>query len=318
MKLEDIKNISVIGAGLMGHGIGLTYALGGYKVTLSDVSEEILSNAMSYIRDDLKTLAENGVISQNVIEETLSRITTTTELKKATKDADFVTEAAAEDFEVKRRIFNNLDALCPKHTIFGSNTSSMLLRDIASQCKRKDKILITHWMNPPYIVPVVEVVRGDGTSDETIEVIYALLKKVKKMPIKILKETPGFIINRVQCGLLREVWSLWQQGIASPEDIDLAVKGSFGFRLAAIGPLETCDLAGLDLWYGIGSRLLKVISDAHEPPEALKRKVEAGELGLKTGKGFFDYSVRYSDKGQDERVKARDKKFIQLLKLLYS
>jgi len=319
VQLEDIRNISVIGAGIMGHGIGLTYALGGYKVALNDVSEAILNNAMNHIRNDLKTFAENSVISQDMIEETLSHLTTTTNLEKAVKDADFVTEAVAENTEVKRKIFSNLDVSCPKHTILASNTSSLLLRDFASQCKRKDKILITHWVNPPHIVPVVEVVRGEETSDETMEVIYALLKKVKKVPVKILKETPGFIINRIQMAMLREVWSIWQQGIVSPEDIDLVVKGSLGFRLAAIGPLETCDLGGLDIFYAVASQLLKVISDDHEPPEELKRMVEeAGELGLKTGKGFFDYNIGYFAKGQDESVKARDKKFIQLLKLLYS
>lgn len=318
MQLEDIRNISVIGAGLMGHGIGLTYALGGYRVVLNDTREVILSNALSYIRNDLKTLAENGVISQDMIEETLSRLTTTTNLKKAVKDADFVTEAAVEDAEVKREIFSHLDVFCPEHAIFASNTSSLVLRDFTSQCRRKDRILITHWFNPPHIVPVVEVVRGEETSDETMEVVYALLQKVKKVPVKILKEIPGFVVNRIQVGMFREVWSLWQQGIASPEDIDLAVKGSFGFRLAAIGPLATCDLGGLDLWYGIANRLFKVINDAHQPPEALKRKVGAGELGVKTGKGFFDYKTDYFTKGQEESVKARDKKFIQLLKLLYS
>ena len=317
MQIEDIRNISVIGAGIMGHGIGLTYAMSGYKVALNDISEAILNNAMSHIRNDLKTFAESGLISQDMIEETLSRITTTNKLEEAVQDADFVTETVAEDVEVKRKIFSDLDVLCPKHTILASNTSSLTLRDFASQCKRRDKILITHWFNPPHIVPVVEVVRGEETSDETMELIYALLKKVKKVPVKIMKEIPGFVVNRIQAGMMREVWSLWQQGIASPEDIDLAVKGSFGFRLAAIGPLETCDLGGLDIWYALTKHLFKVINDAHEPPEELKRMVEAGELGVKTGKGFFDYSVHYFAKGQDESVKARDKKFIQLLKLLY-
>jgi len=318
VQLEDIKNISVIGAGTMGHGIGLTYALGGYKVVLNARRETTLSNALRQIRNDLSTFADSGLISQDMIEATLSRITTTNKLKEAVKEADFVTETVAEDVEVKRKVFSDLDVLCPEHTILASNTSTLVMSDFASQCKRKDKILLTHWMNPPHIVPAVEVVRGEETSSETIELIYALLKKVKKVPVKVLKEIPGLVINRIQAALVREVLSLWQQGVASPEDIDLAVKGSFGFRLAAIGPLETCDLGGLDIWHKVTHNLFKVISDVHEPPEEFDRMVEAGELGLKSGKGFFDYSVSYFDKGQDERVKARDKKFIQLLKLLYS
>lgn len=317
MQLKDIKNISIIGAGIMGHGIGLTYALAGYNVTLNARRETTLINAMRHIRNDLKTFADSSLIPQDTIKETLSRLTTTTDLKKAVKDADFVTETIVEEVEVKRKIFTDLDAFCPEHTIFASNTSSLVLQDFTSQCRRRDKILITHWFNPPHIVPVVEVVRGEETSDETMELVYALLKKVKKLPVKIFKEIPGFVVNRIQMGMVREVWSLWEQGVASPEDIDLAVKGSFGFRLAAIGPLETCDLAGLDLWYGIADRLFKIINDAHQPPEVLKKKVEAGELGLKSGKGFFDYHIDYFTKGQDKRVKARDRKFIQLLKLLY-
>ena len=317
MQLEDIRNISVIGAGTMGHGIVLTYALGGYEVSLNARRETSLSNALEHIRNDLKTFAENGLISQDMVEETLSRIATTTKLEEAVKDADFVTETIAEDVEAKTRIFASLDVLCPRHTIFASNTSSLLLQDFASLCQRKDKLLLTHWMNPPSIVPAVEVARGEETSDETMELICALLKKVKKIPVKILKEIPGLVINRIQMGLIREVWSLWQQGIASPEDIDMAVKGSFGFRLAAIGPLETCDVGGLDIWSGIADRLFKVISDAHEPPAELKKMVRAGDLGLKSGKGFFDYSIGYFDEGQDERVRTRDNKLIQLLKLLY-
>ena len=214
---------------------------------------------------------------------------------------------------MKADIFNRLDKLCPERTILASNTSSLLLDQFTYGVKRKDRILITHWINPPHIVPAVELVRGPDTSDEVFDVVYALLKKVKKMPVKIDREIPGFVINRLQAALIREVWSLWEQGIASPEDIDLAVKGSFGFRLAAIGPLETCDLGGLGLWYNITDRLFKVISKSEKPPEALRQKVEAGELGLKSGKGFFDYAGRRAD----EAIKLRDTKFIQLLKLMY-
>jgi len=310
MQLEDIRKISVIGVGIMGHGIGLTYALGGYNVTLNARRETSLSNALKHIRYALGTFVEGGLISQDMLEATLSRITTTTHLEEAVKDADFVTEAVPDDTEVKTKLFGDLDVLCPEHTIFASNTATLTLQDFTAQCKRKDKVLTTHWINPPHIVPLVEIAHNEDTSDETVELIYALLKKVKKMPVKILKELPGLVHNRIQDAMIREVWSLWEQGIASPEDIDLIVKGGFGFRLAAIGPLETCDLGDVGGWYEDTSRLFKMISDAKEPPEALKRMVEAGELGLKSGKGFFNYATNYFDKGEDESV-------IQLLKLLY-
>lgn len=318
MQLVDIKKISVVGAGTMGHGIGLVYALGGYQVTLNDLSEAILRNAMNHIRDTLETFAENELLSQDMIEATLSRITTTTDLKEAVRDADFVTEVVREDIEVKKKLFHDLDELCPEHTILASNTSALLLRDIASQCRRKDKTVITHWVNPPHLVPLVEVVRGDDTSDETLELAYDLLKRVNKVPVKIMREIPGFIHNRLQLAFLREVWSLWQQGIASAEDIDLLVKTSLGFRWAAVGPLEAADLGGLDTFYTVASRLFELISDAHEPPEGLKKMVEAGQMGLKSGKGFFNYDVSYFEEGEAQSVRARDKKHIQLLKLWYS
>jgi 3-hydroxybutyryl-CoA dehydrogenase len=316
--LADISNISVIGAGTMGHGIGLTYALRGYRVALNDLNETILGNAMSHIRDELRTLAENELISPDMIEATLSHITTTTNLKEAVRNADFVTEAVWEDVEVKKAVFRDLGMLCPEHTILASNTSALLLRDIASDCQRKDKVIITHWVNPPHLVPLVEVVPGEETSEVTVAIAYNLLKKLKKVPVKIKKEIPGFVLNRLQAALMREVWSLWQQGIASAEDIDLMMKASLGFRWAAIGPLETADLGGLDIFYKVMGRLFKVISDSHEPPEELRKMVEAGKLGLKSGQGFFDYDVSYFEEGEAASVRARDRKHIQLLKLWYS
>lgn len=318
MPLEAIKNVSVIGAGIMGHGIGLTYARHGYRVALNDLNETILTNAMSHIRDELRTLAENELISPDMTETTLARITTTTDLKEAVKDADFVTEAVWEDVELKQKLFRDLEMLCPEHTILASNTSALLLKDIAAYCQRKDKVVITHWVNPPHLVPLVEVVGGEETSAATMELAYNLLKKLKKVPVKIRREIPGFILNRLQAALMREVWSLWQQGIASAEDIDLAMKASLGFRWAAVGPLETADLGGLDIFYKVMGQLFKIISDSHEPPEELKEMIADGKLGLKSGQGFFDYDVSYFEEGEAARVKERDRKHIQLLKLWYS
>ena len=318
MPLADIRKVSVIGAGIMGHGIGLTYARHGYRVALNDLSETILANAMSHIRDELGTLADNELVSPDIIEATLSRITTTTDLKEAVKDTDFVTEAVWEDVELKQKLFRDMETMCPEHTILASNTSALLLKDIAAYCQRKDRVVITHWVNPPHLIPLVELVAGEETSEATMELAGNLLKSINKVPVKIRRETPGFIVNRLQAALLREVWSLWQQGIASAEDIDLAMKASLGFRWAAVGPLETADLGGLDLFYKLTNRLLKMICDSHEPPEELKKMVESGKLGLKSGQGFFDYDVSYFEEGEATAVKERDRKHIQLLKLWYS
>ena len=311
MQLNDIKKIAVIGAGTMGHGIGLTFALRGYHVTLQDRNEEILGRAISLVKNDLETFVECGIASRDVMQKTLANIATTTSLKEASKNADFATEAVTEDVEVKRAIFSELATCCPKRTILASNTSSLTLRDFTSQCERRDRILIVHWVNPPHIAPVVEVVHCEGTSVETVEVVCSLLERVGKKPVRITKEIPGLVHNRIQAGMIREVWALWEQGIASAQDIDLVVQGGFGLRLAANGPLATCDLGGLDIWYATEKQLFKEISDAHEPPERLGDMVKTGDLGVKRGKGFFDYQNSSSSK---EQIKERDRILISLLK----
>lgn len=317
MAQENIKNITVVGSGLMGHGIGLTYALAGYRVTLNDTGEAILENALHHIENNLELFSDNGLIEKEEVGEALARITATSDLEKSVCGADFVTEAIIEDMEAKRNLFRQLDALCPPHTILASNTSSLPVSEFGSGTKREDKQVITHWFNPPHIVPVVEIVRGPQTSDETVDTVCALLKKAKKHPVKVLKEIPGFLVNRVQAAAIREVWSLWEQGVASVEDIDLAIKGSFAFRLASLGPLQICDLGGLDLWYRVNQYLLKFINSSTEPSPGVKEKVDRGELGLKTGKGFYNYSADYSKAGWDGVVQKRDKEFIQRLKDLY-
>ncbi len=312
MTLEEIKRITVVGAGLMGHGIGLAYALGGYEVTINDVSHEILEKALRNIKANLEMLLINKVIDQDLAAQALARIKTNVNLKEAVQEADFVTEAVFEDLELKRKLFQDLDLYSPKNAILASNTSSLLISDFGSGVKREGKVLITHWFNPPHLIPVVEIVCGTNTSPETADLTYALLKKINKIPIRVAKEIPGFLVNRVQMALIREVWSLWEMGIASAEDIDLAIKGSMGLRLASMGPLEICDLGGLDLWFKVAQNLFKEINSSLEPPKLLKEKLERGDLGLKSGRGFFDTKATW-----EEKVRERDKALIQILKLIY-
>lgn len=316
MQLSDIKNVSIIGAGTMGHGFALIYALGGYNVTLNDRNDTILSNAMRRIGDDLRTMADGKLVPPDEVAGTIARITPTASLKEAVKNADFVTEAITEDTTTKKKLFTELDNICPPHAILASNTSSLVLEDYTGQIKRRDKAVITHWVNPPHLVPVVEVLGNAATSEETVQLAMALLKKIKKVPVRLNKAVPGFVINRLQYALLREIWSLWQQGVASAEDLDTIMKGSLGFRWAAIGPIQTSDLGGLDVFYAVSKNLFPVISDAHEAPPELKKLVDEGKLGLKSGEGFFKYSVS-ATKGQDEVVKTRDQKHMQLLKIYY-
>jgi len=315
LRLEDIKNITVIGAGTMGHGIALTYALGGYNVTLQDINADILKKALANVRADLDTLVRYEVITRAQADSAIGNIKTETELKEAVKDADFVTEVVTEKVSVKQAIFSELDKYCPEHTILASNTSSLSTDQFTTQCQRRDKILLTHWINPPHITTIVEVVKCENTSQEAMDVICDLIKKVGKDPVRIMREIPGLVHNRIQMGMIREVWALWEEGIASAEDIDNVVKGGFGLRMASNGPLETCDLGGLDIWYATANSLFGDINDAHTPPERIKKMIEAGELGVKTGKGIFDYKDSAAAKDPAQNIKERDRILIGLLKL---
>ncbi|MDI6761427.1 MAG: 3-hydroxyacyl-CoA dehydrogenase NAD-binding domain-containing protein [Thermodesulfobacteriota bacterium] len=182
-----------------------------------------------------------------------------------------------------------MDKYCPPHTIIASNTSGLSLTEMASGIHRQDRPVITHWWNPPHIIPVVKVVKGQFTSDQTVDLVCQLLKTIGKKPVKILKEVPGFLGNRLQFALYREALACLKEGVASAEDIDTAVKGSFGFRFPTLGPLETSDFGGLDTFLTISQYLFEVIDRSTEPPELLKEMVSQGKLGVKTGEGFFSY-----------------------------
>jgi 3-hydroxybutyryl-CoA dehydrogenase len=313
MELSQIKNVTVIGSGIMGHGIGQTFALGGYGVTLNDISDEILKKAIQQIRFNLDTFLEFGITTPKKAKEALSRIKTDKDLKRAVKESDFVVEVLPEVMELKKRIFKELNLYCPSHTIIASNTSGLSLTEMASETKRQDKVVIAHWWNPPHIIPLVEIVKGRYTSDQTVDLVYQLLTAIGKRPVKILKEVPGFLGNRLQFALYREALACLEEGIATAEDIDTAVKGSFGFRLPTLGPLETSDFGGLDTFLNVAYYLFKEINRSTEPPDILKEKVKQGKLGIKTGEGFYFYSPKKAQ----ERIRERDRQFLQRLKCLY-
>lgn len=313
--MREIRQIAVVGAGLMGHGIGQTFAQKGYSVILYDLNQSILERALVQIRSNIETFVEMGLETKENIEKVLSRIRVSSDLQEAVKEAHFVIEAAPEDLVLKMNLFEAMDRYCLEDAILASNTSTLPISEIGKKVARKERLVITHWFNPPHIVPTVEVVSGERTSPEVTEITLGLLRKIGKRPIKILKEIPGFLINRIQTAMWREILSLLEQGVATPEDIDAGVKGSFGFRLAVVGPLQTMDMGGLDLIYRGMRYLYPLIDRSVDVQKILGEKVERNELGLKTGKGFFQYE-------QEEALalarhsKERDKKLLHLLKTL--
>lgn len=317
MKLEEIKTISVLGAGIMGHGIAQSFLMGGYPVTLYDIDESILETAKAHIEQNLQLFHQADLIKREDIKVVLRRLATTIDLKRAVEGSDFIVEAAPENLELKQELFQRVESFCRENAIIASNTSSLTLTDIGKRVKNKERVVISHWFNPPHIVPTVEVVKGENTSDDTMETTFQLLIKIKKVPVKISRELPGFLVNRIQIAMVREVFDLYEKGIANAEDIDKAVKGSFGFRLASIGPLLTVDLGGVDLWLKVCENLLPQIQSSTESPKALQRLVSQGHHGIKSGKGFYDYTVDFSKAELDEFIQKRDREFLNRLKNLY-
>jgi 3-hydroxybutyryl-CoA dehydrogenase len=295
MGVDQIKRIAIIGAGLMGHGYAQEFALAGYPVQLQSRSEESVQRAMTNIRRNLKLLIRMRVITPQQAEEAPTKIQTTTGLKDAVEDADLVIESVYEDLALKQRIFKELDAVCPEHTILVSGTSTLPLSALQAVTHRPDRVLLANYSNPPYMVPLVEMMRNERTSDDTVTTVYDLLTKIGKRPVIIQKEIPGFIANRLQGALLREALWLVQKGFVTPHDVDTIMKTSIGRRWSVAGPFEVFDVAGWDLVLAVASWLLPYLESSPEVPQIVKEKVERGELGVKTGKGFYEWTPASAD-----------------------
>ena len=285
-----MQKIAVIGAGLMGHGIAQIFAVNGHEVTLVDLDENILEYAIRGIRKNLELMAEHDVIATEDIDAAIDRVTTTTNMEKGVDGADFVLEAVVENLEVKQDLFMNLDRICPPSTIMASNTSVISITEIAQKSLYKQRIVGTHFWNPPHLIPLVEVVPGDKTAKETVETTYQLLLDVGKHPVKVKKDVPGFVANRLQHALWREAISIVENGIADAATVDECIKFGFGLRLPALGPMENADMVGNDLVLAIHDYILEHIESSGDPSPLLREKVAKGELGFKSGQGFQQWS----------------------------
>ena len=291
MATDGIARVAVIGAGLMGHGIAQEFAHAGYHVYLQDVAEAHLQTARTQIAKNLNMLAENDIIAGEQIPATLARIQTDTGLKAVAENADFVVEAVTENLSLKQEVFAKLDALCPPHTILASNTTALMPSQIGVNAKRKDKILNTHYFNPPYLIPLVELIRSPDTSDETVNVTFELLTALGKTPAIIEKEVPGFVGPRLQAALIREAFAIVEQGIASAETVDLVVRNSFGRRLSVAGPFAVFELAGWDLVLAAFEALYKDLNSSPDINPLLREMVASGKLGVKSGEGFYEWQA---------------------------
>jgi 3-hydroxybutyryl-CoA dehydrogenase len=295
MTAGDIRSISVIGAGLMGHGIAQEFALAGMKVSLHDTSNEKLARAEENIARNLSMLSGMGLAAAGAAATVRTHLSLGTDLEAAVAGADVVIEAAFEDLPLKQGIFTTVDRAAPKHAILASNTSTLLPSALALATRRPEKVLVSHYFNPPYLLPLVELVRHDGTSDETVHIMFELLKKVGKTPVIVRKEAPGFIGNRLQAALFREALSIVEHGIASPADVDAVIKGGFGRRLAAAGVFEIWEIAGWDLILSICENLFPSLESTKSISPVLREKVTRGDLGTKTLRGFYEWTPESID-----------------------
>jgi 3-hydroxybutyryl-CoA dehydrogenase len=304
MKQKDVKKVLVVGAGVMGHSITQVFADAGFAVCLVDVDQKVLDRAMDLIESGLNTMADFKKISRDKIHSILARITPSTDLSGMAHDAAFIIEAVSEIPEVKKKVFSQLEESCPAEAIIASNTSGLDIFSIA-EAKRPERFIITHFFAPAYIIPLVEVVPGPKTSPEVVSFTTALLKKSGKSPIEMNEFVPSFIVNRIQNAIGSVVMEMLDNGWASPEDIDLAVKYSLGIRLPVLGVVQTADFNGLDLI----SHIFKSIGK--ESP-FLDEKVRQGHLGVKTSKGIYDYGGR----SESDILKKRDGLFLKMIDFL--
>lgn len=297
-----------MGGGTMGFGIALNFALNGYPTVISDLSSKLLEITMERIQAALALFIEEKLITKNQADDTINKITLTTDLEVVATNSDFITEAIVERLKDKQELFNLLDTLCPKHTILVTNTSGMVLSEIATRVKRQDKIGLTHYFTPPHIVPGVEVSKGPKTSDETYNIIYALMKTIQKIPIQVLKELPGYLLNRIQNAMSREANRLWAEGVATAEEIELGVKSTFGFRMPHEGPMGHFDLSGAWKWPHDARIPRKIQQTSH----SLNKNDEKIRKRMEEGSPWFVDPQKF-----DDAIEKRDREYIRRLKELY-
>jgi len=290
MKAESIKTIAVIGGGLMGQGIAQNFAQSGLSVKVINQNKTILDQSLTQIRANLKLFEEYGLLEEDIpsIEARIHPVPIE-DLVITVQDSDFVVEAIPENLELKKQLFNQLDSSSTE-IILSSNSSSIPIQAITQGCRTQARMIGLHYFSPAHIMPLVEIHFSPQTSDEVVAATKALMLRVGKKPIIVKREVPGFVINRLQGAIAREITHLIGEGVVSIEDIEVAGRACFGFRWACIGFMESIDMIGLDVASASAGSFYKLLHSGTEIPPILTERVNRGELGVKTGKGFFDYT----------------------------
>lgn len=307
---REIQTIANIGSGTMGHATALQFAVAGYPVRLIDQTQELLDAGMSRIRADAESFEEAGLLAPgDTVDDVLARISTHTDYESGVKNADFIIESIVEKLEVKQQVWQEIERYAPANAIFATNTSGLSPTAIQSVLKHPERFVVAHFWNPAHLMPLVEVVPGESTAEETVGETFALMERIGKKPAKIRKESLGFVGNRLQLAVLREAFNIMNEGIADAETIDTVVKYSLGRRWNLVGPIASADLGGLDVFYNISTYLFNDMDNSTEPSPLLESKVAGGELGAKTGRGFYEWT---GENGKN-LIRERDRRLLQAL-----
>lgn len=292
--MKTIKKVVIIGAGMMGNSLAQVFAANeNLEVVLR--TRAIKENQLEPIVNNIDIMIQQNVLTEADKDQIIGNIKFETDMKKATEDADFVIECYPEDLEMKQNLFAEIEGYCSKDCILATNTSVMSPTEIAEKCERKDRVVGAHFWNPGHLIPLVEVVKSDFTSDETVEATVKLLEDCHKKAIVCKKDVPGFVANRLQHALWREAFYMVQEGIADPETVDDACKYGPGLRWPVLGPMENSDMVGIDLTYNIHNYILKHLADNHEPSPLLQEMLSQGNNGFKTGKGWQEWTPEEID-----------------------
>jgi len=302
MMKMNIKNIAVLGTGTMGHGIALLSAKAGLNVVMYGRSDASLERGFNSIKASLNLLKVEGKLEDDSYKEILNRIKGVKTIEEASKNADFIIESLAEDLELKQKIFKQLDEFCSPNVILATNTSGLSPTAIAKNTKYPERVVVSHFWNPPQLIPLVEIVPGEKTSEDTMVTTMEWVDFIGKKSVRMDKECLGFIGNRLQLALLREALYIVEKGWAKPEEVDKAIEYGHGRRLPVTGPLCSSDLGGLDIFHNISSYLFRDLCNYVEPSKLMERKIELGNVGGKSGKGFYNWSSEALEKKQKERT----------------
>jgi 3-hydroxybutyryl-CoA dehydrogenase len=304
MQARDITKVAVFGAGTMGPGLALVFALAGYDVALYSRSAETLEKAMAMAENSLRTLVSHGILGAVAADEALARIDPTRSVEQAGRGADFVMETIAENKDAKAALYAELDSVCPERTVIASNTSSLDIFELMP-ARRQPNAVVAHFFAPAHIIPLAEVVPGPETSADAMAFTVALLKAAGKSPVVMKKFGPGFIVNRIQRAIGETCMDMVQEGLVEPEEIDRAIKATLGIRLPIVGVMQTFDFQGLDMLLAYQKNVGKVYAFVQE-------RVERGELGVQTSKGIYDYQGR----NEAEILEKRDELYLKMIDYL--